>query len=465
MAEARSTAEQMPDASDRVSMRSWYALFVLILLFLVSMIDRSIISMLIGSIKADLGLDDFQVSLLMGAAFGICYVLFATPFGWAADRFPRPYVLAFGLAFWSLACMSCGLAGTFLGLFVSRMAVGAGEACLSPSAYPLLSELFPRRRVPTALALYHLGGVMGGAMALFVGGIVVSFTMQTGGLSLPLLGELRPWQLAFVVVGLPGLPLVLLALTLPEPRRQPERRIVEAPQPGALKAYVWSHRRLLFCHHFGFALALMVAYGKGFWLPEFLVRKFGWDMVYIGSLLAAMGLIAGLISQFVAVQVIGLLSRRGHSDAVMRGYISIMVVGTLASVLAFSTDNVAPTIAGLFLSSVVTSAGMTCGSSSLQLLTPVALRGRLSGIFVSVTSLMGLGIGPSVIGALTEYVLGGKDQIGNSLLIFAVTCQLGVIALLAWGLAPARKAMAEVAPAPDTPPAEADPGLREAPAQ
>jgi MFS family permease len=206
------------------------------------------------------------------------------------------------------------------------------------------------------------------------------------------------------------------------------------------------HRGLLICHHLAFGLGLMITYGQGFWQPEFLVRTFGWDIAYVGSLLASLAFAASLIGQFSAVQVIGLFTRRGHADAVMRGYIFMMVFATVGSILAFSTANPVLTVAGLLISNIVMTSVLTFGSSALQLFAPQPLRGRLSGIFISVGSLMGLGLGPSVVGALTEYVLGGKQHIGTSLLIYAVTVQLAIMVFLALGLAPARRAMAEVTP-------------------
>lgn len=429
------------DDADRVGLRAWYALFVLMLLYIFAMIDRTIISMLIGAIKVDLKLQDFQASLLMGTAFGISYVLLATPFGWAADRFSRPRVLAFGLLFWSLACMAGGLTSTFVGLFISRLAVGAGEACLSPTAYPLIAELFRGRHLPRAMAMYHYTGTVGASIALLVGGLVAGLTAQTGGTYLPFIGAMQPWQLAFFIVGGAALPLVFLTLTLPDPRHDRAGRA--ATKVPSVRPFVLRHRRLLFLHHLGFGLAVMLGYGKSFWMPEFLIRTYKWDIAYVGTLLAVVTLTSALIGQFIAVKVIEVLTRRGVPDASIRGFVYIMIFGCAAAILAFTSRTPALTIAGIFLANVATIGSLTYGSSSLQMIAPDGLRGRLSGSFVTLVSLLGLGVGPALIGAVSSYLFDGAGELGLAILSVVLIAQLLVIALLGLSLAPFRTALRE----------------------
>jgi MFS family permease len=196
---------------------SWYALGVLFTVYLINFVDRQILSILANDIKADLALDDAQLGFLYGTAFAIFYALFGVPLGRLADSWRRTRLLAIGLTLWSCMTALSGFARNGAALAAARVGVGVGEATASPCAYSLISDWFPPRLRGTALGIYSGGLFVGSGLSLLIGGLVVenwNSAWPHGG-PLGLVG----WQAAFLAVGLPGLLLALLVLSLREPAR------------------------------------------------------------------------------------------------------------------------------------------------------------------------------------------------------------------------------------------------------
>ena len=203
----------------RVSAYAWYALFVLVLVYIVNFIDRQILSILVGDIKRDLGVSDAQIGFLYGTAFAVFYALFGIPLGRLADSWYRGRLIAMGLTLWSSMTALSGFANSFGMLAAARIGVGIGEASASPAAYSMISDNFPKERRATALSIYSSGLYIGGALSLPIGGIVVSRwnTAFPDPAAAPL--GLAGWQAAFLAVGIPGLLLALWVLSLKEPQR------------------------------------------------------------------------------------------------------------------------------------------------------------------------------------------------------------------------------------------------------
>ncbi|MGZ8347784.1 MAG: spinster family MFS transporter [Allosphingosinicella sp.] len=208
-----------PTVKPRIGAYAWYALFVLVLVYIINFIDRQILSILVGDIKRDLSVSDAQIGFLYGTAFAVFYALFGIPLGRLADSWYRGRLMAMGLALWSSMTVFSGFASSFGMLAAARIGVGIGEASASPAAYSMISDSFPMERRATALSIYSSGLYIGGALSLPIGGFVVSRwnTAWPDPVSAPL--GLAGWQAAFLAVGLPGLLLALWVLTLREPLR------------------------------------------------------------------------------------------------------------------------------------------------------------------------------------------------------------------------------------------------------
>ena len=224
-------------AKEAVPAYSWYALAILVLVYVLNFIDRNIISILAEDIKADLGLGDDQIGFLYGTAFGVFYALFGIPLGKLADNWHRVRLMTAGLAIWSAFTALSGFARNFAMLSVARIGVGVGEATASPSAYSLISDWFPKSMRATALAIYSSGLYVGGGVSLLIGGAIV----ERWKAAYPVAAEaplgLAGWQAAFIIVGLPGLVLAALVFTLREPLRGESEGIITPASPDPFRGF------------------------------------------------------------------------------------------------------------------------------------------------------------------------------------------------------------------------------------
>ena len=216
---------------------SWYALSVLVLVYVLNFIDRQILSILANDIKADLGVDDAYLGFLYGTAFAIFYALFGIPLGRLADSWKRVRLMTVGLALWSAMTAFSGFARDAATLSVARIGVGVGEATASPSAYSLISDWFPARLRATALAIYSSGLYIGGGVSLAIGGVIVDRWNMAFPDGDPVAG-LAGWQAAFIAVGLPGLLLAAWVATLHEPLRGAIDGITTPENPHPFRGFM-----------------------------------------------------------------------------------------------------------------------------------------------------------------------------------------------------------------------------------
>lgn len=207
--------ESDPRAID--SRYAWYVLVILMGVYTLSWMDRTILSILAEDLKVRFSLSDSQLGFLHGTAFGVFYALFGYPLGRLADRWRRVRLLAICIGIWSVTTVFCGLAANVGQLIAARIGVGIGEAAANPSAYSLLSDWFSRGRRGTALGIYSTGFYLGQGLAFGIGGLVVFHWVSSFGAAGPF--GLQGWQAAFLIVGLPGAAIAVLVSTLREPRR------------------------------------------------------------------------------------------------------------------------------------------------------------------------------------------------------------------------------------------------------
>lgn len=222
--------------SGKVPAYSWYALSVLVIVYVLNFVDRQILSILANDIKADLNVEDDYLGFLYGTAFAVFYALFGIPLGKLADSWKRVRLLAIGLTLWSTMTALSGLAKNATTLTVARIGVGVGEATASPSAYSLISDWFPARLRATALAIYSSGLYIGGGISLLIGGLIVEGWNEAfpGGGPMGIVG----WQAAFLSVGIPGLILALWVMTLKEPIRGAIDGLETAEDPAPFSGFV-----------------------------------------------------------------------------------------------------------------------------------------------------------------------------------------------------------------------------------
>ncbi len=229
MAEHRTTPPNM-DPPYPSAKYSWYVVTVLMLAYVFAFLDRQIIALLVDPIKRDIGVTDFQMSLLLGPAFAFFYVTLGIPVGRLADRRSRRTIIGIGIAIWSVMTAACGLAKTFTHLFLARIGVGVGEATLQPCATSVISDYFPREKRGRAISVYSMVLGIGAGLAFVLGGQVVAAVIDGPSIALPLIGEIYNWQIVFLIVGLPGLLVAGLMFTVKEPHRR-DRITIDGQEP------------------------------------------------------------------------------------------------------------------------------------------------------------------------------------------------------------------------------------------
>ena len=248
-----------------------YGVVLLFLAYVLSFLDRNILSLLVGPIREQFGISDFQYSLLAGAAFALVYSFASLPLGLLADRYSRKLIVAASVAFWSLATAAGGLANGVGQLFASRMAVGAGEAGLAPPAYSIITDSYRPAHFGYAMSFYKTGVRVGGGFALVIGGLLIDYYTRIGPVDLPLIGTLQPWQATLVTVGLPGVLLALLLLTMVEPKRKElavSRSGRERLPVGEFVKFVWERKRVYLPLFIGSSMLAMAGYGSSAWYPR-----------------------------------------------------------------------------------------------------------------------------------------------------------------------------------------------------
>jgi MFS family permease len=414
------------------NLRAWAALGVLMVAYTVSFIDRMILSLLIPPIQADLGISDTQISLLAGFAFAIFYTIMGIPLGRVADRWNRRNLIAIGITFWCLATAACGLARNYWQLFLARVGVGVGEAALSPAAYSMISDLFPRDQLGRAIAIYSVGLPVGSGLALLIGGAAVGMLADLGPVSLPWIGTLSSWQLTFIVVGLPGVLVAFLVMLLREPERRDRMAVppavpaaagaaAVAAAPVGLIAFLGVNRRVLLHHFGGLSLLVVIVYGSTAWIPTFFIRSHGWSAAEIGYAYGVIFITCGAGGLLLGGHLADRWWRNGKSDAHLR--VVLLSVATMAP--CFALMPLMPTaewaVALLALATFTSSLHGGVAGAALQLITPNELRGQMTAVYFFIANLIGLGLGPTAVAMFTDFVFGDPLALGYSLAVLAGT--------------------------------------------
>lgn len=386
-----------------------YALGLLFAVYVCNFIDRQVLAILLGDIKADLGVSDTAMGFLSGFAFALFYTLAGIPIARWADRSSRRGIIALGLAVWSAMTAACGLARNFTELALARVGVGIGEASGSPPAHSIISDLFPPERRATALSIYAQGIYIGAMIAFLAGGY---------------LKEYFDWRTAFLVVGLPGLALaVLVRLTL----REPTRGYWETAPKANEEVPFFDVVRFLFSRR-SFVLLVLAAccqslsgYAFLSWGPEFLVRVHGMSGIEIGTWL---GLVIGFGGSIGAYLGGAISDRLGANDArwyvFLSGIVSFAGLPFAAAFLLLADQQAA---LFSFIPFYVLGAMYVGPLWSLgQGLAQPSMRATASAILLLILNIVGLGLGPLLVGFLNDQLASrfGQEAIRYSLLVVAV---------------------------------------------
>jgi MFS family permease len=426
---------------------AWYAAVVLAVLYWVSILDRFIIALLVDPIKRDLGLTDLQFSILQGFAVTGTQLLFGLLFGALADRYSRRRLIFAGASIWALATAACGLAHSFWHLLLARLGVGGGEASLVPCGSSMLADLHPRERQTRAMAVFSIGSTVGTGTAFLIGGLLIEFITRAGRITIPIMGEIHAWQIAFFIVSLPGLLIGLLIFTVPEPARRGRHRSADGRVTwqnsyGALIEFMRTQPRFFLCHYVGFMFALLVVTGGVSWYPAHLSRSFGWSPGRVGVNLGLSLAAAGVVGKLACGYAVDLMYRRGMRDAQFRWYAICLVLATPVGIVATTTSNPRLCVAGVTLLVTLLQPLPAVAFTALNLVTPNELRGAGNAFFSATSGLIGSGAGALLMAAASDLIFGGGSSLGRGMaVVIAVCCPLGAL-FLTLGMRPMRQAVA-----------------------
>jgi MFS family permease len=419
--------------------QAWYLVFTLLFFYIFSFIDRQILALLIGPMKRDLQIMDWQMGLLGGFAFAIFYTLLGIPIGRLADRMNRKWIIGVGAVVWSAMATLCGVAKTFWSFFAARVGVGVGEAALSPAAYSMITDAFPREKVGSAFSVYNMGIAIGSGVALLVGGLVVGAVSGGDTYTLPLIGEVRAWQFVFIVTGAPGLLLPLLLLSVREPHRRGLMRLEGAAGVETPRQVPFSHvvgflvkgGRFYTLHFLAMAMMAMLGYAVGFWLPEVMARTYQIPVSDVGKVLGLSTMLINTAGIFAAGRICDRLTQKGYVDApiwVCFGT-AVLVISTSALPAFMPTATlglIAMCVAGFPFHGYV-----AMGPMSVNQVTPNQMRGQVSAVYLFVVNFIGQGLGPLAVGVISDYVIKDPAEIRYALLIVVLASGI-LAAVFSW---------------------------------
>ena len=382
-------------ADGNTNVYRYLVLFILTLIYVFNFVDRQIIAVLTEPIKADLQLSDVQMGFLTGLAFAIFYTSFGIPVAWLADRTNRVRVIAISCALWSLCSAACGFAGNFMQLALARIGVGVGEAGGSPPSYSVISDYFEPRRRATALAIFSLGVALGPAVGSALGG----WAATSWG-----------WRTAFLVVGLPGFVLAILAiLFVREPQRgrldsQPEKTSAAPETVLQLKRVIldFARNRTLMLTAFSSGISAFVGYSIGAWTPAMLMRTKGMSLAEIAVYYSVL---SGVVSAVGTLGSGAFVDWAGHKNP--RSYALVPAAAYAVALPFFLAALVAPdwTIAlcVLIVPMTLTITFLAPALAVVQNSVPADRRSSAGALLLFVLNLVGLGGGPLYVGFVSDY--------------------------------------------------------------
>lgn len=386
-----------------------YAMCLLLGIYMINFLDRQVVNILAEPIKNDLGLSDTQIGLMSGLAFAVFYTFLGLPIARLAERANRPMIIGVAVAAWSGFTAVCGLAQNFTQLALARIGVGIGEAGCTPPAHSLIVDYVPKEQRASALAFYSMGTPLGGLLGLVFGGIIA---------------DAYGWRTAFLVAGMPGLVFAALAFfTLNEPRKQLAAR---AKQLTATTASMAETLRVLFTKRtfwlvaFAAAVKAFIGYGHAPFTASFFLRNhteevaslarffgltLGFNLQSVGFLGLALGLMGGAAGAVGSILGGWIADRYGSKD--LRAYMVTPAIASLVTIpiyiLAVSVDSAALALCILMVNGLLGTLWYGPVYATGQGIVPSNMRATASAVLLFIINLVGLGLGPLLVGMLSDY--------------------------------------------------------------
>jgi MFS family permease len=417
------------------ALSAWYAVIVLLFAYVLSFVDRIIMSLLVIPIQKDLDISDTQMGLLMGLAFAIFYTVVGIPIARLSDVKSRKIIVSIGIFLWSIMTAVCGLARSFLELFLARIGVGVGEATLSPAAYSMIADYFPENKLGKAIAVYQSGALFGSGIAFIIGGAIVGLIVNSSATSLPFLGELQPWQLAFIIVGLPGVLMALIMLSVKEPKRTGIKKDLgtSVTIKDAVR-YMVKNSKVYLSVFIGFSMLAIPITTIFTWYPTYLQRIHDLTIGESGKIL---GLILFFLSSsgvFFGGWLVDFLKRRNYQDSFFRVGLIAAITPVPFTLFVSSMSDIDATIILLCPFIFLASMPLAIGPIVLQIISPNQLRAQTGAIYMLFMNLLTAAIATSGIGFITDYIFENPLDVGQSIMIVNIVSAPVAFLALSYGL-------------------------------
>lgn len=399
---------------------AWYVVFALTAIYMLSYVDRTILSLLVAPMKRDFGISDTQVGLLQGLAFGLFYTFLGVPIGRMADTRNRRSLIAAGVVLWSFFTSLCSVARSFLTLFLARVGVGVGEASLSPAAYSLISDYFPGEQLGLAISVYYMGVFFGTSLSLLLTGTVIDALAHTPVVTVPVLGAMAAWRITFLIVGLPGLLFALLAYTIREPLRRDLLKSGSVAAPLSMRETtneIGKRWQSLLGLSIGAIFQAVPAYALISWTPAYFQRTHGWTAGQAGRGLAVLLLVFGCTGMYAGGRLSDYWQKRGIREGPLRVGVLCGIGAALLLPAAFLAPQIEWTFVLMAPGIFFLSLPMGTSAAALQRIFPNEVRGQVSALFLFLLNLGGLSLGPLMPGLLNDRLFHDGKMVGASLAI------------------------------------------------
>jgi MFS family permease len=406
---------------------AWYVVIILYVAYTFSFVDGAIIQYVVAPIQSDFKIDDFQLSLIMGLAFTLFNATMGIPLGRLADSRSRRFLIALGIALWSCMTVLCGRSTTYWELFFARMGVGVGQACLAPCAYSLIADYFPKERRSLPLNIFAAAIMLGAGVANICGGLVSQYALTAGAMDIFLLGHVKPWQLSFILVGMPGILVVLAMATVKEPVRRERRGEANV---AAMFRYLFRHLKTFTSLIGGTTFGAMTNGAILMWVPAWFSRRYEWSNAQIGPYLGITIIVFGTIGSILSGSLAGKFIGAGKKAVYIKLMIAAEALVIIPLILAHVIDNpywVLACVGGVIFFGGASSA---LGPASLQSIAPNEMRGQIVAICFLVLNLLAMTVGPAAVGWLTTHFFADPKAVRSSAVIVGIVASvLGVISL------------------------------------